>query len=189
MPGVLLPRAGRRPGESRPLVVLNNGSDGADVAACGLQGGAAASDRGYHWMTFDGPGQQATLFDQGLPFRPDWEAVLTPVVDAMPPATTSTPTASRSIGVSQAGYWVPRALAFEHRFAAAVADPGVVDVSTSWIEPPPELMRKLLEDGQAGRRSTSDMGWRAVLSVDAGISLPGEPYGLDATRPTSSTRR
>ena len=38
------------------------------------------------------------------------------------------------IGVSQAGYWVPRALAFEHRFAAAVADPGVVDVSTSWTE-------------------------------------------------------
>ena len=27
-------------------------------------------------------------------------------------------------GISQAGYWVPRALAFEHRIAAAVADPG-----------------------------------------------------------------
>ena len=32
-------------------------------------------------------------------------------------------------GVSQAGYWVPRALTVEQRFAAAVVDPGVVDVS------------------------------------------------------------
>ena len=34
-------------------------------------------------MTFDGPGQQAALFLQKIPFRHDWEAVLTPVVDAM----------------------------------------------------------------------------------------------------------
>ena len=37
------------------------------------------------------------------------------------------------IGVSQAGYWIPRALAFEHRLAAAVIDPGVIDVSTPWL--------------------------------------------------------
>jgi len=27
------------------------------------------------------------------------------------------------VGISQGGYWVPRALAFEHRIAAGVADP------------------------------------------------------------------
>ena len=32
-------------------------------------------------MTFDGPGQQAALLEQSIPFRPDREAVLTPVVD------------------------------------------------------------------------------------------------------------
>jgi hypothetical protein len=34
--------------------------------------------------------------------------------------------------VSHAGYWGPRALTFEHRFAAAVIDGGVVDVSATW---------------------------------------------------------
>src|SRR5271154_2925335 len=49
------------------------------------------------------------------------------------------------IGVSQAGYWVPRALAFEHRLAAAVADGGVVDVARTGPEPrppPPQAPRR-----------------------------------------------
>ena len=44
-------------------------------------GGIAAVERGWHALIFDGPGQGAALYDQGLPFRPDWEAVITPVVD------------------------------------------------------------------------------------------------------------
>ena len=42
-------------------------------------------------------------------------------------------------GCSQAGYWVTRALAFEDRFVAAVVDPGVMDVSATWLSylPPP----------------------------------------------------
>ena len=59
-------------------MIMNNGSDGATSAMWG-HGGAAASERGYHWMTFDGPGQQYALYEQGIPFRHDWEAVLTPV--------------------------------------------------------------------------------------------------------------
>ena len=38
----------------------------------------AACERGYNALTFDGPGQQSMLFDQGIPFRPDWEHVITP---------------------------------------------------------------------------------------------------------------
>ena len=53
--------------------------------------------------------------------------------------------ASRIYGISQAGYWVPRALAFEHRMAAAIVDPGVDDVSTSWLG-------HLPDDGQDARR-------------------------------------
>ena len=70
------------PGERRPLVIMNNGSDGTTSAMWG-HGGAAAGERGYHWMTFDGPGQQYALYEQSIPFRHDWEAVLTPVLDAL----------------------------------------------------------------------------------------------------------
>jgi hypothetical protein len=48
-------------------------------------------------------------------------------------------------GTSQGGYWVPRAAAFEHRLAALIADPGVVDVSTSRKDHIPTEMVALLE--------------------------------------------
>jgi hypothetical protein len=95
-------------------VVLNNGSDGP-TSHMGLFGGWAANERGHHWMTVDGPGQQASLFLHGLPFRHDWEAVLGPVVDAMAARPDVDPDRIALIGISQGGYWVPRALAFEHR--------------------------------------------------------------------------
>jgi hypothetical protein len=58
------------PGERPPLVIVNNGSDGA-TSQMWVHGGAAAGERGSHWMTFDGPGQQATLYEQAIPFGPD----------------------------------------------------------------------------------------------------------------------
>jgi hypothetical protein len=61
LPGHFFRAPDAEPGEPRPLVVLDNGSDGA-TSHLGLFGGWAALERGYHAMTFDGPGQQAALF-------------------------------------------------------------------------------------------------------------------------------
>lgn len=129
-------------------------------------------------MTFDGPGQQATLFEQGIPFRPDWEAVLTPVLDAMLERPEVDPDRVAVIGISQAGYWVPRALAFERRFAAAVVDPGVVDVSSSWLATLSDPMREQL---QKGDRTAFDreMHIARLLSpaTAATLRFRGKPYG------------
>ena len=184
LPGYFFRAPDARPGERRPLVVLNNGSDGA-TPHMGLFGGLAALERGYHAMTFDGPGQQATLFLQGIPFRHDWEAVLTPVVDAMVGRPDVDPDRIALIGVSQAGYWVPRALAFEHRFTAAVADPGVVDVSTSWVEPLPGFMRSQLQDPSRKDAFDKEMGWteRFSRSTRATLHFRGEPYGVAGGSP------
>ena len=167
------------PGERRPLVVMNNGSDGA-TSAMWLEGGAAAAERGYHWMTFDGPGQQAALHEQNIPFRHDWEAVLTPVLDAILPRPDVDEHHVALIGVSQAGYWVPRAIAFEHRFAAAVADGGVVDVSAGWLNHLPDTMRKQLGDGD---RDAFDREMQVAESrspaAKATLDFRGKPYGFN----------
>ncbi|AJE43606.1 alpha/beta hydrolase family protein [Streptomyces nodosus] len=108
--------------------------NGADGAAGHLWPGYGyeASVRGYNVVVFDGSGQQRMLFEWGIPFRPDWEHVITPVVDATLRLPGVDPERLALFGVSQGGYWVPHALAFEHRFAAAVIDDGVVDVSEAW---------------------------------------------------------
>jgi S-formylglutathione hydrolase FrmB len=183
LPGFFFRAADAEPQEPRPLIVLNNGSDGA-TSSMWLEGGAAASERGYHWMTFDGPGQQALLHEHGIAFRPDWEAALTPVLDAM----LARPDVDRDhvavIGVSQAGFWVPRALAFEHRFAAAVADGGVVDVSAGWVNQLSQPMRQLLH---AGDRDEFDRRVRLQASksplVRATLDFRGRPYGVSGDSP------
>ncbi|MFG3114737.1 alpha/beta hydrolase family protein [Streptomyces sp. NPDC048197] len=129
-----------------PTVIVNNGSDGPVSAAWTLLG-APAVERGYRALLFDGPGQQSLLFEHGVTFRPDWERVITPVVDFL--TARADVDAGRLVlaGISQAGYWVPRALAFEHRIAAAVADPGVVEVVASWWPQLGPDLRALWESG------------------------------------------
>ena len=129
LPGYLL-----RPdatGAARPTLVVTNGSDGSLPGLLGY-GAAEALARGWNVFLFDGPGQQSMLFERGVPFRYDWEAVLTPVIDILVARPDVDASALTGYGISQGGYWITRAVAFEHRLVAAVADPGVVDVSAGW---------------------------------------------------------
>jgi dienelactone hydrolase len=174
MPGYLfVPDTGGTP---RRTLVLNNGSDGAVTSLLGMA--KAACGRGYNALIFDGPGQQSMLFDRSIPFRADWEHVITPIVDFLSQRPEVDPDRIALYGISQAGYWVPRALTHEHRIAAAVADPGVVDVSTSWVQHLPKEMVTMLEQGD---RTTFDQ-W-----MQFGQSTPQEaqefawrakPYGI-----------
>jgi dienelactone hydrolase len=118
---------------ARPTLVMNLGSDEA-ITGVWSEGAEGALERGYNVLLFEGPGQQSKLFERGIPFRHDWEKVLTPVVDFLVARDDVDTDRITLYGVSQAGYWVPRALAFEHRFAAAIADGGVVDVARSWYQ-------------------------------------------------------
>jgi hypothetical protein len=127
----------------RPLVVVDGGGRAATSQAWAWVG-AVAQARGFHWMTFDGPGRQAALRRHGLVVRPDWEAVLAPVADAM--AARGDVDASRLtvVGCELGAFGVTRALAYEHRFAAAVVTPGIVDASAPWIDAIPAPARLAL---------------------------------------------
>lgn len=72
------------------------------------------------------PGQGKVLRLQGLPFRPDWERVITPVVDWVVARPDVDPARVGLLGVSMGGALVPRAAAFEPRLKVCVANPGVV---------------------------------------------------------------
>jgi hypothetical protein len=165
-------------GTPRRTLIFNNGSDGSVVGA--LTGGIAdALERGWNAMTFDGPGQNAALVRQGLAFRPDWEKVVTPVVDFLSARADVDEEKLALLGVSQGGYWVPRALAFEHRIAAAVADPGVVDVSATILRHLPHTMIKLLEERNQ-EKFDRDVDWTLKISPSTRsiLALRMRPYGV-----------
>jgi hypothetical protein len=163
-------------GRRRPLLILNNGSDGGMVAAW-TTGIAAALARGYNALTFYGPGKGLALLEQKLPFRPDWEKVIAPVVDYAQSRADVDPERIALLGISQAGYWVPRAAAFEQRIAAAVADPGVMDVSASWMRHLPPEMIALLDGGQ---KEPFDRFFFEGIdeATKATFAFRARPYGL-----------
>jgi dienelactone hydrolase len=133
--------------DARRTIILNNGSDGpvSDMLFMGVDDAVA---RGWNAITFDGPGQGYALYEQQMYFRYDWENVIAPVVDYLLTRHDVDPSQIALAGFSQGGYWVPRAAAFEKRIAAAVADPGVVRVDTSWRSHLPQVMLDLLDAGQ-----------------------------------------
>ena len=188
LPGWFFAAPDAAPGERRPLVVMSNGADEPAVQMWAL-GGAAAAERGYHWMTYDGPGQQAARFEQGLGFRPDWEAVLTPVLDAVLARADVDPERVAVIGVAEGGFWVPRALASEHRPAAAVADPGVVDVATAWTAGLPAPLGTLLDAG-AEAAFERELRLAALFDPAAAATLRARaaPYGPDVLAAAAAFR-
>jgi Esterase FrsA-like len=135
LPGWLL-RPDARP-VRRPTVILNNGEDSQSVEMY-VDGGAAALERGYNALIFEGPGQGSMLFERQIPFRPDWENVITPVVDYLVSRPDVDPSHIALIGMSLGGELVVRAAAFEHRLAAVVADPGCLSLwlATTTVLPP-----------------------------------------------------
>ena len=167
-------------GERRPTVILTNGSDGP-VCDMWSAGAAAAVERGWNAMTYDGPGQGASLYRHGLHFRGDWEAVLTPVVDHLLSRPDVDSERLAVVGVSQAGYWVPRALAFEHRLAAGVADPGVTRVGDSWLSHLPESMVGILDSGdRADFDAFMEIGLEDSPQALAQLRWRMDPYGTDS---------
>lgn len=160
----------------RPTVVLNNGSDGPVSSQWSL-GGRAAVERGWNAITFDGPGQGAALHRQHLYFRHDWEKVITPVVDFLLSRDDVAGDRIALQGVSQGGYWAPRAAAFEHRLAALVADPGVMRVASPWeVHLPPEMVAMLDEGNQADFDAL--MGADPDAGRQAMLAWRKAPYGV-----------
>lgn len=167
----------RPEGPVRGTLIAVNGSDGS-LASLWASCVAPGLRRGYNVLVFDGPGQQSQLFEKNVPFRPDWEHVLTPVfefvarldgVDAMRVAV---------YGISQGGYWVTRALAFEHRFAAAIVDPGVVDVSTSWTSHLPHSLLAVLDEGDLAKFDREmALGMKFSAETARTWNFRARPYG------------
>jgi pimeloyl-ACP methyl ester carboxylesterase len=110
--------------ESRPTLIFHGGFD-SSIEELYYFGAAAANRRGYNCLTFDGPGQGLPLREQKLPFRYDWEKVVTPAVDYALSRPDVDGDRLALQGMSLGGYLAARAVAYEPRFKAAILYDGV----------------------------------------------------------------
>ncbi|OAL56101.1 alpha/beta-hydrolase [Pyrenochaeta sp. DS3sAY3a] len=127
----------------RPTIIFNGGFDSVKEEAW-FAIAAPAVQRGYNVVAFDGPGQGDALKRQGLVFRPDWENVVTPVMNY----TIGRPEVDASkiviFGWSMGGYLAARAATSEHRAAALVLDDGVFDFSSAFYSQLPGLAKLMI---------------------------------------------
>ncbi|MGI5493719.1 alpha/beta hydrolase family protein [Microtetraspora malaysiensis] len=139
LPAYLLTPGGKP--RRRPTVILVNGSDAQSVDLYAF-GACAAVERGWNALILEGPGQGSLLFEHEIPFRPDWEHVVRPVIDHLLGSPLVDPDRIALTGWSMCGILAVRAAAFESRIAAVVADPGAVDNWLAW----PKIWRDLADN-------------------------------------------
>ena len=130
LPGFLArsPHARRR----APLIVLQQGRDAWPESSGHLVADALA--RGYHMLLVHTPGQGLALRELGLAFRPDWEAVIGPILDHVERMDGIDRDRVALFGWSMGGALAPRAAAFDRRIRLLVANPGVLDWGASTFE-------------------------------------------------------
>ena len=158
-------------GRPRPTLIINGGYDSTAEEAYFFSGVAAVA-RGYTCLVFDGPGQGSAIIEDGLAFRPDWEAVISPVVDF----AISRPEVDKAnialMGVSFGGYLAPRAASAESRIAACIADPGEFSLFEEMkSRMPPWIARELPNGNPLVLAGLNLMMRRRVRHVTAGWGL------------------
>ena len=164
-----------------PTLIVHTGYDGTqeELRAHAM----AATARGINCLTFEGPGQGAVIREQGLGFRPDWEAVVTPVVDYVLDLPTVDPERIALLGISFGGYLAPRAAAFEHRLAACIANGGVFDFMANRL--PSGMSRQAAIDWVRSDPSGCDKVMRAIMeaSTDSRWGIENGMFTFGASSP------
>ncbi|MCF8066461.1 MAG: alpha/beta fold hydrolase [Desulfarculaceae bacterium] len=178
LPGYFLrPDASHR---ARKTLIVQTGFDGTGEELY-FEVAFFALARGYNVLIFEGPGQGGVVREQHLYFRPEWEEVVTPVVDY---ALSRPEVDSRHLalmGISMGGYLVARAAVYEHRLAALVCNPGVMDMMGG-KRPSAGQWQKMRSDPKATnqalrQRMAQDIGFRWLVNngmFTMGVKTPLE---------------
>jgi pimeloyl-ACP methyl ester carboxylesterase len=110
-------------GGPRPTVMILGGGDTTCEELYDFGGGAAAVRRGYNAFLWEGPGQVgAYALDPSLTYRPDWEVPTRYAVDYVLSRDEVDPKRLALSGHSMGGYFAPRAVAYEKRITAVIAN-------------------------------------------------------------------
>jgi hypothetical protein len=145
-------------GDRLPTLLHIGGYDGTAEELYSAVG--PALERGYAFAAVDGPGQGEMLYDQRIPMRPDWEAVVPGMVDALAKHPRVDPRRIALVGRSFGGVIAPRAASAEHRLAAMIVDPGQLEMGGA-------VMKRLGDLGKQLDDPAADNQFQSLLTVPA----------------------
>ncbi len=173
-------------GQKRPLLIVQTGFDGTKEELYYSQA-VFALERGYNVLLFEGPGQGQVIHEQGIPFRYNWESVVTPVVDFALTRPEVDPARMALLGISFGGYLAPRAAAFEHRLKAPIANGGVYDFHYTATQGNPEA-EAALDDPEAS--AEMDASIRQTMETNPSLrwAMSNAMFTFQASSPSDWMR-
>ena len=142
-----------------PTVVVFDGLDNCKEMSI-LFAGLEFSRRGFHTLSIDGPGQGEALRLRGLHSRHDYEVAGTAAYEYIASRPEVDPKRVAVMAYSFGGYYAPRIVAFEARYAACV-----VLGTVAWDIHAKQLERKRLIDCDPKKTSQSPFQLPWVLGV------------------------
>jgi pimeloyl-ACP methyl ester carboxylesterase len=131
-----------------PTLIVTGGYDSTAEEAYFFSGAAAVA-RGYNAIVFDGPGQGGAIIEDHIVFRPDWEAVISPLIDYAIVRPEIDPAKIALMGISFGGYLGPRATSGEPRLAACIADPGEFSLFEEFSSRVPRFVARAVSEDSA----------------------------------------
>ena len=152
-------------GVAAPTVLMPCGYD-SPVEEFYSLGGYEAAWRGFNVVAFSGPGQAEMLYERGIPFRHDFEAVAGALIDFVERTASGggglDATRIAMVGRSFGGYLAPRAASYDPRIGALAADPAQIDMSAALAQRFPPEWLELLERGDP---ALNDRIWAAFPGI------------------------
>ncbi len=167
-------------GKARKTLILQTGFDGTGEELY-YSYGLPALRRGYTVLIFEGPGQGGALIEQGLTFTPQWEKVVSAVVDFAFKRKECDNEKLALMGISMGGYLAPHAAAYEHRLAALIANPGAFDLRGKGFPSTKDLaeMEADKNDSNKGLRAAMDKNPGFGWFINNGMFTTGTKTPLD----------
>jgi pimeloyl-ACP methyl ester carboxylesterase len=171
--------------EKRPLIVFCGGYD-STLEELYFFLTAAALQRGYSVLTFEGPGQGSAVRERGMVFTHEWEKPTAAVLDAFL-AHHLHPVKIVLVGMSMGGLLAPRAAAFDARFDGVVAFDVLFDMGEAARRYAPPAAFWLYDHGlsalvlllmKAKAALDPDFAW----AIDNGKWVMGTNNGIETIR-------
>ncbi|KAI1101256.1 alpha/beta-hydrolase [Jackrogersella minutella] len=129
-----------------PTVLVGSGYDAAQEDSYHAIG-REILDRGWNFVTYEGPGQPTVRRQQNLGFIPNWWDVVTPVVDYLETRPEVDKKRIALTGMSFGGILAPLAASREHRFAAVLAIDGLQNLQTIALTQFPSTLAQIFASG------------------------------------------
>uniref|UniRef100_A0A8H7NQI9 Dienelactone hydrolase domain-containing protein n=1 Tax=Bionectria ochroleuca TaxID=29856 RepID=A0A8H7NQI9_BIOOC len=118
---------GRQPSVKTPTVIVGTGYDGNQEALYHTIG-RSILERGWNYVSYEGPGQPTVRRQQNAGFIDNWWDVVSPIVDYLETRDDVDTKKVALAGLSFGGILAPRAASREHRISAVLAIDGLMNL-------------------------------------------------------------